>query len=701
MSMKTMHCKPATNEAVHDTTPAKSSAKKKPKTSPVPEPQAARLTGTFFALEPRIMFDGAALATGAEVIQDTTTSDQTAIPGIDGKSSTDSTNADSSDNDALWSSGLFLSAPSDRKEIVFIDTRVEDYQTLMDGINPAAEVILLDARRDGIEQMAEALNGRTDIDAIHLIAEGNAAELHLGTSFLTQDAISGQYSSLFTQIGQSLSADADLLIYGCNFGRGEAGQLAIQTLATLTGADVAASTDYTGHADQTGNWVLEAATGNIESSVVIGSYAQVTWDHVLATYTVTNLNDSGAGSLRDAIAQSNASTTVDDNIVFTVSGTINVLSTLTISDTVIINASTGGLPSIILDGNNSFSGDGLVLTGSADGSTIRGFVIRDFSGDGIEIQAGSDGNTIAGNYIGRLTATGTDAGAGEANTGNGINLLGSNNTIGGLAVADRNVISGNASNGIYLQGATGNTIIGNYIGTDATGMLDLGNTGRGILLESGSNNNIIGGTSAAARNVIAGNDNTGILIADGVSPGTNSTGNIIQGNYIGVAADGTTARGNLQHGVQLSGGVDNNLIGGTASGAGNIIANNQWRGVNVQTSGSTGITILGNSIYNNGLTGIDLGDNGVTANDAGDGDTGANNLQNFPVLTSANSNTSGTTIVGSLNSNANTTYRIEFFANRPSVADASNGEGERYLGFATVTTNGSGNATINTTLANV
>ena len=100
--------------------------------------------------------------------------------------------------------------------------------------------------------MAEILAGRTGIDAIHLIGDGTEAEMHLGASFLTQDSISTTYAEQFQQIGQSLSADADLLIYGCNFGRGEAGQAAIQTLATLTGADVAASTDRTGHVAQFG-----------------------------------------------------------------------------------------------------------------------------------------------------------------------------------------------------------------------------------------------------------------------------------------------------------------------------------------------------------------------------------------------------------------------------------------------------------------
>ena len=79
--------------------------------------------GNLLALEPRIMFDGAAFVTGAEVVQDTTAQDQTTIPGIDGETSTDSNTNDSSASDALWASGLSLSAPSDRKEIVFIDTQ--------------------------------------------------------------------------------------------------------------------------------------------------------------------------------------------------------------------------------------------------------------------------------------------------------------------------------------------------------------------------------------------------------------------------------------------------------------------------------------------------------------------------------------------------------------------------------------------------
>ena len=485
----------------------------------------------------------------------------------------------------------------------------------------------------------------------------------------------------------------------------EDGKALMTALASYTGADVAASDDDTGAAELGGNWDLEYTLGGIESSVLFSQAVQSEWQGLLNNFEVTNVNDSGAGSLRQAILNANGlagADTITFNIAGTGTHTIAPTSPLPdIDGPVTIDATTddsfavnGNRPAIVLAGSNAgFSPTGLTLTANADGSTIRGFVVRDWGGDGIHIQAGSTNNTIAGNYIGRLTTSGTASGAGTENGYEGIFIEGANNVIGGLTAADRNVISGNGINGILVSSASGNTIVGNYIGTDATGLMDLGNSGRGIWLDSGSNNNVIGGTGAGARNVISGNDTSGILLT--------SNDNVVQGNYIGVGADGTTALGNLQHGVHISGGADDNLIGGTASGASNIIANSQWRGINVQTFGSTGITILGNTIYANGLTGIDLGDNGVTANDPGDGDSGANNLQNFPVLTSANSNAAGTTIVGTFNSTANTSFRIEYFGNRPSIADSPNGEGERYLGFITVTTDGSGNASFNTTLANV
>ena len=499
------------------------------------------------------------------------------------------------------------------------------------------------------------------------------------------------------------------LLYGCDLAGGEAGRTLLEGIGRLTGADVAASTDDTGHAVLGGDWELEYTRGEIETSVLVTAATQDAWRALLNTFVVTNTNNSGAGSLRQAILDANALGGTD-TISFNISGTgvhtINLASALpAITGTVILDATTddsfaanSSRPAIILDGNNAFTGDGLVLTATAGGSTIRGLVIRDFSGDGIEIQAGSENNTIAGNYLGRLTAAGADAGAGEANTGAGIPVLGNSNIIGGTTAADRNVISGNDSHGIHLDSAGDVQILGNYIGTNAAGTAALGNGWQGIYVDNGSQRTVIGGAAAGARNVISGNV-TGIqflggstdgvvrgnyigtnaagtaaiantahgIVLSGVTGtriggpaagegnlisgnfydavyigGATATGNTVQGNLLGTDAGGTASIPNYGAGtVRLDGGAHGNLIGGTAAGEGNVIANGTDRGVALSASAGADNAILGNAIYGHASLGIDLGEDGLTANDAGDGDSGANNRQNFPVLTSVDANAAG------------------------------------------------------------
>src|SRR5581483_867788 len=127
------------------------------------------------------------------------------------------------------------------------------------------------------------------------------------------------------------------------------------------------------------------------------------------------------------------------------------------------------------------------------------------------------------------------------------------------------------------------------------------------------------------------------------------------------------------------------------------IHSNSGTGILILGGSSTGNAVLGNSIYNNAGLGIDLNNSGVTPNDLGDADSGSNNQQNFPVLTSASSTTTSTTITGTLNSTANSIFRVEFFANV--TADPTGfGEGQTYLGFTNVTTDGSGNASFSVTL---
>jgi CSLREA domain-containing protein len=326
------------------------------------------------------------------------------------------------------------------------------------------------------------------------------------------------------------------------------------------------------------------------------------------------------------------------------------------------------------------------IIGNYIGTNAAGDTALSTSADGMFFAWETNGNTIGGTTA---RARNIISGNGDSDIcPDGIFLAwdAHGDIIGGTTEAARNVISGNGDSGIYLEGAYSNTIVGNYIGTDATGAYAIAN-GQGVIIESGSHDNTIGGNTTGARNVISGNVCEGIL-----SMGSYS--NTIAGNYIGTDAAGTAAVGNGGEGIMLCYDSYDTIIGGTEAGAGNVISYNYSSGVAVgiyfNSADSYGISILGNSIYSNGGLGIDLGHNGVTANDAGDGDTGANNLQNFPVLTSATAGGNALTIQGSLNSTAYTSFRIEVFAN--SAANSSGyGEGRRYLGSFDVYTDGNGN----------
>lgn len=304
---------------------------------------------------------------------------------------------------------------------------------------------------------------------------------------------------------------------------------------------------------------------------------------------------------------------------------------------------------------------------------------------GILINGGSM-NVVQGNFIG-TDITGT---LDRGNTLSGVLVTAaSGNTIGGAAAGARNIISGNGSvaaadrSGVHIAnvGATGNMVLGNFIGTDVTGTLALGNSRSGVVLNLGASNNTIGGITAAERNVISSNAESGVYIQDAAT-----TGNVVQGNFIGTDITGTLARANVFNGVTLDN-ANGNTIGGLAGGAGNTIAFNTRDGVSVISSG-TANSIFGNSIFANTNLGIDLGTSGVTGNDNLDPDTGANNLQNFPVLTSAAVTGSTRKITGTLNTTPNSAsgYTVEFFAN--AACDDTHGEGRTFLGRITTSTTG-------------
>jgi hypothetical protein len=477
-------------------------------------------------------------------------------------------------------------------------------------------------------------------------------------------------------------------------------------------------------------------------------------------FTVTNANDSGVGSLRQAVLNAN-NQAGKDFIYFNIPGSgvhkISLFSPLELFGVVEIEgySQPGSQANTLPQGDNAVllieldgslavaNASGLVVYSSAAGSTIRGLVINRFNigiqttpnggpvnvegcfigtdptgtiarpntragihleqstlnhiggtspaqrnlisgngncvnntcaGAGIEIFDGSNfqtSNVIEGNFIG------TDH-TSQHSLGNtdGVLIAGSSLvTIGGVVAGAKNVISGNRV-GIHVSSSDSVQIIGNYIGTNSPGVNPVGNTGVGVLLDGNSGGNIIGDLTPGAANVISGNGGAGISIL------TTGGGNAIMGNLIGTDFIGGAPIANGANGIDLQG--SNTKIGGTQSGAGNLIANNVGAGIYV--SNSTGNSILGNQIYRNSGLAIDLAPGGVTGNDLNDVDGGPNHTQNFPVITAAVSDGTQTTIAGTLNSSANTQFRIEFFATPTCGNNAA--IGQTYIGFANLTTVG-------------
>ena len=341
------------------------------------------------------------------------------------------------------------------------------------------------------------------------------------------------------------------------------------------------------------------------------------------------------------------------------------------------------------DGTTAVANAAAGISLEAPGTTVggNGAERNVVSGNGASgIAVFSNENTVQGNLVG-TDAAGTSARPNVV----GIDInFGARNQIGGVAAGARNVVSGNLGEGVKITNAraTGNVVEGNYIGVDITGDVDLGNGTRGVFAGFNASGTKIGGTETGAGNVISGNP-------QGVWLGSGATDTTLQGNRIGTNSAGNAPIPNDTDGVFVFGSSNGNTVGGTAEGAGNVIAFNGSRGVAVAADSERN-AIPANSIHSNGGLGIDLAPAGaVTLNDPGDGDTGANEIQNFPVLTSAEDDT---IVEGTLNSEPATTYRLEFFSNR-ACDPSGHGEGQTRLGAESVTTDAGGNATFSASVS--
>jgi glucose/arabinose dehydrogenase len=165
------------------------------------------------------------------------------------------------------------------QSIVFIDSTIADIDRLIAGIKTT--VVRIDATQDGVEKITSVLAQQQNLDSIHIISHGQAGNVQLGNTHLSSETLT-QYANHLQQWGKSLSAEGDLLFYGCNVAAG-AGKSFIQQVSDLTGADVQASDDLTGNAALGGDWDLEVATGAIEAAQAIDPETQANYEGVLAS----------------------------------------------------------------------------------------------------------------------------------------------------------------------------------------------------------------------------------------------------------------------------------------------------------------------------------------------------------------------------------------------------------------------------------
>ena len=441
-----------------------------------------------------------------------------------------------------------------------------------------------------------------------------------------------------------------------------------------------------------------------------------------ATFTVTNTNDSGAGSLRQAILDANAAAGLD-TIAFNVSGagcdgggvcTIAPTTPLPLlSSPVLVDGYTqaGSSPNtvaqgalntvlkIVVSGVHIAGQHGFFLVATGTGSTIRGLVVNGGFDQGISTQF-SNANAVRGCFIG------VDAsGMAVSPNARGLDIEFSDNfTAGGPSPADRNLVSGQTLNNILIFKSANATVEGNLIGPDVSSTVALGATIDSLTVVQDTQGaairgNVVGG---ATRGMVLGS------ISDAI------TGMTVHGNWIGTDPSETAHIGNSAAGVFIQG--RDIAIGGTGPGEGNVIAFNDGAGVLVDYDAFniTGNTIRGNSIYSNAegaippgnsTLGIDLksvGSSGLTPNDLDDADNGPNHSQNFPIITSAVSAGGDTTVHGRLNSTPGSAFTIDFYVNDACLGRPQDYyEGKQYVGSAPLTTDGGGDASIDVVLSGV
>ncbi|OLF56733.1 DUF4347 domain-containing protein, partial [Pseudomonas chlororaphis] len=559
-------------------------------------------------LEPRLLFDGAVAATVADAAQPDahTTTDAAKTPTAADQASVSKDTHGQVDAPAA-------AAPSavPGQTVVFVDSRVKDAGSLLKGIAPGTQVVQLNAGQDGLQQIADYLEQHQGVSSVQIIAHGNAGDLWLGDSYLSADNVQAR-AAVLADIGKEMNAGGDILIYGCYTAEGERGLNFVESLAQLTGRDVAASTDRTGVG---GDWELEIATGTIESANVLSAQAMRDYQWGLATWTATNNANTGVGSLRAALASAQNG----DIVTFSSGMTVQLTAELLVNKNVTIDGdlNNDGVADVTLDGQyrtrvievasgSTVTLDGLVIT--------RGLV----SGNGGNGGYGASGSMAGGIFnAGNLTlknvtvtsnaASGGGGGGGVTGAfyggggGGGGGLGGQGGGHGGTAGPGVGTLGGQAGSGgtggygggydaTHMGGRGGTTTGGtgglgvSYYsnggsgGTASNGTISIGGGGGGAGWDKvgGAGGNAVGGiyngttgtitvigTSTISNNIGAGGGGGG-----GGGQGSNASNGGIAGRGVGAIWNKGTLLITAANFAAMSGNAAGSGAGGVALGGG-------------------------------------------------------------------------------------------------------------------------------------
>ncbi|MBT9514369.1 MAG: DUF4347 domain-containing protein [Acidovorax sp.] len=463
-------------------------------------------------------------------------------------------------------------------DIVFIDSRVQDAAILLRGLKPGAEVVYLQAGQDGLAQMAAALGERGEagaVGSVQVIAHGSAGQLWLGRTFLDNAALQRpEVQAQLAALGLSLTADGDLLIYACDTGQGGEGAQFVDSLAALTGADVAASGNRTG---ALGDWELEISTGSIEHAPVLSAQGEAAYQYGLGIVTVTSSADTGAGSLREALASAQNG----DTVTFSGGMTVQLTAELLLNQNITIDGDLNddGVADVVLDGQYQTR---VVEITSGSTVTLDGLVVTRglLSGDGGGGSLGASAAMAGGIFnAGALTLNNVTVTANAASGGGG----------GGGATGAYFGGGGGGGGGLGGQeGGHGGTVSSN-------GMTAVGQPG-------GSG---MGGNGGGAEASMGGRGGSGGGGAGGLGPGVSPYS---VGGGGGSATNGTLfiGGGGGGGGWNEAGGAGGNAVGG------------------IYNAASATLTIIGTSAisYNIGAGGGGGGGGGLGSNHSGDGGAG-------------------------------------------------------------------------------